>query len=158
MSLVAGFGWFAGVPISEVPVDPGSAAAPLGVVSALGAKPAALGGGAQRDSADLWCLERGERDQAGGPGQSRHHEPVEVVQHGAGDEFSEGAVVSRVGPSQGLQVSRSLALLDNRGCVSEAGQDQVEQESARSSVPVEEGVDLLEARVSFGESFHRVAR
>src|SRR5450756_1018906 len=92
-------GRVARVPPGEVLVDPGSAAAPLAVVAALGAQPAALGGGAQGDAADLGCLERGELDKAGGPGQCRHDEPVEVVQDCSGDQLGQGAVVAGVGPS-----------------------------------------------------------
>src|SRR5450756_469169 len=147
-----------GVAVGEVLVDPGSAAAPLAVVAALGAKPAALGGGAQGDAADLWCLERGEWHESGGSGQCRHDEPVEVVQDCSGDQLGQGAVVAGVGPPQGLEVPRPLALLDDRRGVAETGEDQVEQQSTCSAVPVEEGVDLLEADVGFGESFHRVAR
>src|SRR5664279_4795172 len=91
-----------GVPPGEVLVDPGSAAAPLAVVAALGAQPAALGGGAQGDAADIGCLERGEGHESGGPGQCRHDEPVEVVQDCSGDQLGQRAVVAGVGPPQGL--------------------------------------------------------
>src|SRR6266487_3305606 len=51
-------------------------------------EPSALRCSAQRDQRELLVSESGERDQAGGTGDVGGDEPVEVVIHGPGDQFS----------------------------------------------------------------------
>jgi hypothetical protein len=51
------------------------------------------------------------------------------------------------------KVTVAVALEDDRGGIGEPDQEQVEDEPPGAPVAVEEGVDLLEARVELGQRF-----
>jgi hypothetical protein len=104
----------AGVSGVEVLVDPGATAAPLPVVAASCAQPSALGGDAQGEPADLRSL---EWDEAGGAGERRDDEAVQVVQDRPGDQFGEvgvfgGLAVALLGlaPQLVVPVGASVAI------------------------------------------------
>jgi len=97
----------------------------------------------------------GERDQAVRAGDGGDDEPVQVVEHGSGEHLAEGPGVAGVRSLQRRQVSRSVALVDDRRGVAESDQHEVEQQPPRSSVAVEERVDLLEAVVGRRHRLHR---
>ena len=77
---------------------------------------------------------------------------MEVVEDRARQQFSERAGVADVCPTECVQVSGSLPLVDDRRRVAETDEDQVEHETPGPAVAVEERVDSLELGVEVGES------
>jgi hypothetical protein len=51
---------------------------------------------------------------------------VEVVEDGAGEQLSEGAMVTTIGALQCGQVSPAISLEDDRGGVAEPDQEQIQ--------------------------------
>ncbi|GAB3168276.1 hypothetical protein GCM10027059_30610 [Myceligenerans halotolerans] len=109
------------------------------VVVMLGAEPATPGGVDESDPADIGCLEGGERDDMGRVSNGRKDEPVEVVEHGAGNDLRQGADRALVCAAERLQIAHAFALLDDRGRIPEADQDEIGEESSSATVAVEEG-------------------
>jgi hypothetical protein len=102
------------------------------------------GGLSQSGDAELvvgQCCKRHQSCRAGHVGDD---EPVEVVEHGAGDQLAEWAVVTGVGRGHRREVGRPLLLEDDDRRVAQANEDEVECESPSAPVSVEEGADALE--------------
>jgi hypothetical protein len=76
---------------------------------------------------------------------------LEVVVHGAGQDSPQRPVVAVIGSLQGGKVGRPLLFEHDDWRIAEPHQEQVQQQAAGTAVPVDEGVDLLEAVVQPGE-------
>ena len=70
---------------------------------------------------------------------------VVPVSGGAGQDFPQRPEVAVVGSLQGGEVGRPLLFKHDDRRIAEPHQEQVQQQAAGTAVPVDEGVDLLEA-------------
>ncbi len=107
-------------------------------------EPSALCRPAQRDQRELLISEGGERDQAGGTSDVGDDEPVEVVIHSPGDQFSKRPVVAAIGTLQRRQVRAALPFEDDHGRIAAPDQHQVHDEPSGPAVSVDEWVHPLE--------------
>ena len=122
----------------EILLDRRSRAPPLAVGAPNRLESAPICGRPQGGRGDPIAGERGDRHEAGRAGDSRHHEPVEVVEIDRASCSARGAAVTGIGSPERVQIDGSLPLVDARRRVAEPDQDQVEHEAPTAAVAVEE--------------------
>ena len=89
-------------------------------------------------------------------GQPREKEAVDAVSDRTSEDFGERSGVTTVRPSERVQVSRALSLVDHGRRIPMPDEKEVRREPADSSVSVAERVDPLEASVEIGDEKHHV--
>ena len=72
---------------------------------------------------------------------------MEIVEDRAREQLAKGAVITLLPTAERREVARAISLVDNRRGVAEPDEEQIENEAARAAVAVQEGVNLLKARV-----------
>lgn len=82
-------------------------------------------------------------------GQGRQDEPVDAVLDGPSQQLGEGkGILLTVGASKTAKVFRALCFVDDRRRVAAPDQHEIEHEPAGSAIPVQEGMNALESRMS----------
>ena len=88
-----------------------------------------------------------QRDEPSRTGDVRNDEAMKIVDDRACDQLSEGTEVAVVRPVQRCEVAVPIPLEEDCRRIAEPDEQQVEQETSRPTVAVDEGVNALELAV-----------
>jgi hypothetical protein len=95
----------------------------------------------------LLRLERSQRDKSHRSGDRWDDKAHEVVGHSPSHHFTEWPWLSRVGSTQGIEVSGSLSDVDDCRRIPQSRKDQVRKETTAPPVSIDEGMDALKRGV-----------
>jgi hypothetical protein len=117
-------------------VDPAACAPPLATRIALSPEAPPIGRSAKRAGAQFGIGEGSQGHQSGRASHRGHDKPHERVDDGPGEEFAERSRISAIGPTEVLQVPRSVGLADDGRRISESDEEEVCHETSGSTVSI----------------------